>query len=155
MDTRSGEAACNFRVGEEATEEEGAGAAEEALAEEALVEGAAAAVVEDTTAMIVEVEVEEVATGQGGGAGALAGAPGQGQAVGEVDAVGRVRDPGHVVVVVEGAPPTGVGAAGRDPTTDVESRILCFATRVYSQCQPVGPEWLFLFRILAHVSCRC
>ena len=101
--------------------------------------------------MIVEVEVE-VATGEGGGAGALAGAPGQGQAVGEVDAVGRVREAGHVVVVVEGAPPTGVGAAGRDPTTDVESRILCFATRVYFQCQPVGPEWLFLFRISSDVS---
>jgi hypothetical protein len=148
VDTRSGEAACNFRAGEEATEEEGAGAAEEALAEEALVEGAAAAeAVEDTTAMIVEVEVEvEVATGEAGGAGALAGAPGQGQPVGEVDAVGRVREAGHAVVVVEGAPPTGVGAAGRDPTTDVESRILCSATRVYSQWQPVGPEWLLLFR---------
>ncbi len=74
---------------------------------EALVEGAAAAaaVVEDSTAMIVEVEVEvEVATGEVVGAGSLAGAPGQGQPVGEVDAVGRVRD----------------------PTTDVESRILCF-----------------------------
>jgi hypothetical protein len=77
------------------------------------------------------VEVE-VAMGEAGGAGALAGAPGQGQPVGEVDAVGRVREAGHVVVVVEGAPPAGVGAAGRQSLLRqafLSSVVSCFLSR--------------------------